>query len=38
MNEFSLTTQKTRPRKDYEWIGKPISIKSDKIEKQQKSF
>ena len=22
--EFSLTKQKTRPRKDYEWIGKTI--------------
>ena len=25
--EFSLTKQKTRPRTDYEWIGKNISKK-----------
>ena len=27
--EFSLTKQKTRPRTDYEWIGKPFRKKSD---------
>ena len=27
--EFSLTKQKTRPRTDYEWIGKTIYKKSD---------
>ena len=34
--EFSLTKQKTRPRTDYEWIGKTISKKSDKNKKKQK--
>ena len=28
--EFSLTKQKTRPRTDYEWIGKTIQKKSDR--------
>ena len=32
--EFSLTTQTTRPRTDYEWIEKPISKKSDKKPKK----
>ena len=27
--KFSLTKQKTRPRTDYEWIGKTIYKKSD---------
>ena len=34
--EFSLTKQKTRPREDYEWIGKTIykKILSKKSKKQ----
>ena len=35
--EFSLTKQKTRPRTDYEWIGKPFRKNSiQKIEKTVK--
>ena len=35
--EFSLTKQKTRPRTDYEWIGKTVEKKNliQKIEKKQ---
>ena len=35
--EFSLTKQKTRPKRDYEWIGKTIYKKNllQKIEKKE---
>ena len=35
--EFSLTKQKTRPRMDYEWIGKTIQKKSDPKKKRKNS-
>ena len=34
--EISLTKQKTRPRTDYEWIGKPLRKKSDRKNKTVK--
>ena len=36
--EFSLTKQKTRPRMDYEWIGKTISKKRLKTKKTENQW